>query len=305
MNDPSKPNVDQLEDNFLDYLRFECGLARNTIDAYRQDLVLFREFCAEIEVEYPGDVDRRTIVLFLGWCRDRGQATSSLRRHLSAVRGFYRFLGTIEVTDSDPASEVLFAKDWQRLPHILNPTQVEALLHAPDEFGTTTRVRDRAILELLYSAGVRVSELCGLELSRIFTEERYLRVRGKGDKERIIPVAERSLEWISRYRTGERQVVCDRAKINPSIVFLSVRGRTLGRETVFRTVKKYAAAAGLPPISPHTLRHSYATHLLGGGAGLREVQELLGHADIRTTEIYTHVDRERVRQVHRDCHPRP
>lgn len=292
------------EAEFLAYLRVECGLAQNTIVAYRQDLTLFREFLAEIEVEFPDAVDRRTVILFLGWCRDRGHATTTLRRRLSAIRMFFRYLGSVRGSENDPAQEILFVKAWERLPKTLSIRDTELLLAAPDELSAVTRERDRAILELLYETGARVSEVCDLEIGRVFSDERYVRLRGKGNKERIVPVGRRALDSIERYRAGERRRVVERFG-EMSALFLSVRGRPLGRETVLRLVKRYAAAASLPSsVSPHTLRHSYATHLLGGGAGLREVQELLGHADIRTTEIYTHVDRERVREAHRRCHPR-
>ncbi|MCA8960734.1 MAG: site-specific integrase, partial [Planctomycetes bacterium] len=190
--------------DFADYLRIDAGLALNTLEAYRTDLELLRQFTDEHGIVFPDDVDRRTIVLFLGWCRDRGHSTRTIRRRLSAIRTFYGFLAHIGLIDRDPAREVLFAKDWSRLPKTLSVPQVEALLRAPLDLGAVTAQRDRALLELLYEAGLRVSEICGLRWGQVFAVERYARVRGKGGKERIVPFGHRAHDAIRTYRTGER-----------------------------------------------------------------------------------------------------
>lgn len=289
---------DEIAD-FEAYLSFECGLADNTVEAYRRDLHRFADFARRRRVPFPVAIDRRTVLAFLEEERDRGTAVRSRRRRLSALRTFFRYLAVEGRVESNPVHGIELPRDWKRLPKTLHPDEVGQLIDAAGTLSERTGRRDRAITELLYSSGLRVTELCTLPRSGLRPAEGFLRCRGKGDKERIVPLGPRAAEAIETYVREERPETREEA------LFLSVRGRPLTRETVGRILTRAAAAAGLDPsLSPHTLRHSFATHLLEGGAGLREVQEMLGHADIRTTEIYTHVDRKKLKKTHAKFHPR-
>lgn len=287
---------------FCDHLLIERGLAKNTIGAYRRDLKLFCRYAEEQDIAFPDAIDRQTIVRFLAWSRVRGAATATLRRRLSSLRTLYKFLATTDRTRNNPAREIPLAKDWSRLPRALSVTAVESLINAPAEAGRPYPSRDSTLLELLYSGGLRVSEACGASLGDLRRAERFMRVVGKGGKERLVPLGTVALERLDRYIGGER----DRLETRPtSAVFLSQRGLALTRDWVYRMVRFYADYAGLPKwVTPHSLRHTYASHLLEGGADLRVVQELLGHADIRTTEIYTHVDRSQIMEEYQRIHIR-
>ncbi len=285
--------------DFLAYLSTECGLAENTIEAYRRDIARLQKYALENRVKFPGDIDRQTLIEFLEAERNHGSAVRSRRRRLSSIRGFYRFLIIDGRAKSNPAAEIELPKDWKKLPQTLNPGMVEQLIEGAAGLSEHTSRRDRAIVELLYSSGLRVGELCGLKCSDPRLEDGFLRCFGKGSKERLVPLGDRAATAIREYLAQERP------DSKAAQLFLSVRGRPLTRETISRMLRKAALAAGVDPkITPHTLRHSFATHLLEGGAGLREVQEMLGHADVRTTEIYTHVDRKRLKEVHGKFHPR-
>lgn len=284
--------------DFLDYLTVEGGLSDHTRAAYRRDLGSLQEFLKSRQTDLTS-VDRRDLLDFVeGQPGDLSVAT--VRRRISAIRSFYRFLSAESRIAGNPSEDLSLPKDWSRLPIVLSVKQVFALLEAPTSAVSRTPCRDRAILELLYGCGLRVSELCDLRLHDVRSVDGFLRCRGKGRKQRLVPLGGAAAAALRRYLERERPN-------HPSEEFalLSVRGRRLGREMIFRVLRKYAALAGIREnVSPHTLRHSYATHLLEGGAGLREVQELLGHADIRTTEIYTHVDRQELKSLHRQYHPR-
>ncbi|MFN0059826.1 MAG: site-specific tyrosine recombinase [Planctomycetota bacterium] len=289
---------------FLDYLSVECGLAANTLTAYAGDLELLARFAAAKQTDFPFGLTRPDLVAFLGAERDAGHSTASLRRRVAAIRGYYRFLVTTGQCDRNPAADLLLPRGWKKLPQVLSPQQVEKLLATIAGADARYPLRNRAMAELLYSSGLRVSELCQLRCRDLHTEDSFLRCLGKGSKERLVPVSARALDAIRRYRELERPQLALRAR-TPELLFLADRGGSFGRNLVFRMLQAGGRRAGFPhPVSPHTLRHSFATHLLGGGAGLREVQELLGHADIRTTEIYTHVDRERLSELHAKYHPR-
>jgi len=293
------PEIAEIAD-FAAYLSLECGLAKNTVEAYRRDLARFARFARERRVRFPAGVDRRTVLSFLEAERERGSAVRSRRRRLSSLRTFFRYLVVEGRTAKNPATGLELPRDWRRLPRTLGPEAVARLVDAAaDPEGRTPR-RDRAIVALLHASGLRVGELCSLRLGDLRLSDGFLRCLGKGSKERLVPVGERAARAIAAYIEGERP-----ADTRASELFLSVRGRPLTRETVARLLRRAALAAGLDPrTTPHTLRHSFATHLLEGGAGLREVQEMLGHADIRTTEIYTHVDRKRLKEAHAKFHPR-
>ena len=290
---------------FLDYLSIECGLAPNTVEAYRRDLEDFDRFLGRRRSWFT-EVDRDTVRRFLERSRKRGLAISTIRRRVSSLRTFFRFQVVEGRLPQNPAADLILPKKWTRLPDTLSIKEVGRLLDGAGRAGGATPHRDRAILELLYGAGLRVSELCGLGLRDLREDESFLRCRGKGSKERIVPFAGAARQSVLRYLRDERPELAARASAGPPTrVFLSVRGRPLGRETVGRLIRRAAAAAGLRQrVSPHTLRHSFASHMLAGGADLRAVQELLGHADIATTQIYTHVDRARLKRTHARFHPR-
>lgn len=286
---------------FLDYLRVERALAENTVKAYRGDLREFGRFLEEMGVPFPQGVDRDTIRAFLDAGRERGLSVRSQRRRLSSIRGCFRFLVMEGVIEENPTHLLELPRASRPLPRILSKEEVDRLVESAAESTTVTPLRDRAIVELLYSAGLRVSELCHLTPGDLRIAEGFLRCRGKGSKERIVHFGDRAASAINRYFDEERRVLAK----GEERVFLSVRGRPLGRRNVALVLERASQVAGLAPtVSPHVLRHSFATHLLEGGAGLREVQELLGHADIRTTEIYTHVERSHLKKVHARNHPR-
>jgi len=288
---------------FLDYLVVECGLARNTVAAYRRDL---RDFIAHLKLRGVRDgegVTARVVQSHLVELRARGLELSSIARHLSAMRMFLRWLHMTHVMSDDLTSRLDVPQRWRKLPDTLHVGQVESLLAAPtpDE---PFQLRDRAMLELLYAAGLRVSELAGLRLADLNLEIGYLRCLGKGNRERVCPVGRAAIAAISEYLADLRPRLAVRHPRGEA-VFLTRAGRPMDRTNIWRMVKHYSVKAGLPrPISPHVLRHCFATHLLQNGADLRIVQELLGHADVATTQIYTHVDRTRLKGIHKRFHPR-
>ena len=295
------PLSDQI-DPLLDYLAIECGLADNTIMAYDRDLRKFAEYLAEQGCHDPSKVKPDTVVGFMKAERDDGRNVNSIARYLVAVKMLFRFLFLEGLIDKDTVSLLNSPRLWRRIPDVLDPGEVEKLLAAPD---TTTILgkRDRAILELLYATGARVSEVTGLELAGVNLDYRFIRCIGKGNKERIIPLGTAAIDAVQTYLDEARPKLAKDLP-RPELI-LNKNGRALGRIRVWSLVKQYAARAGITKrVSPHTLRHSFATHLLSGGADLRAVQEMLGHASISTTQIYTHVDRDRLKAIHRKFHPR-
>ena len=295
-------SVDGLIGLYLDVLRVERGLSPRTVAAYGSDLAVFSAFCAEKGIERAAAIDRGLLEGALLHLHERGLSPRSRARALSAFRGFFKFLVMDGHREDDPAARLRSAKQGRKLPDVLSREEVLNLLDAP---GTDTPrgLRDSAMLELVYSSGLRVSELCGLELNSLRTDPPILVVRGKGDKERIVPVGPHALAAINRYLEEGRHLL-------PSVgrsgaLFPGRRGKHLTRQAFWKSIKRYGLKAGiLKEISPHTMRHSFATHLLEGGADLRSVQAMLGHSDIATTQIYTHVSSTRLREVHRDAHPR-
>ena len=284
---------------FLDYLRVECGLADNTCKAYRRDLRRFVDYLASEGAGTLGALSVRHVEGFLRRCRARKLAVSSAARALAGVRTFCRFLVLQGALRQDVSASIDAPKKWSRLPTVLDPAAVERLLAAPQVGADAFALRDRAILMLLYATGIRASELTGLKLRGVNFNLGVIRVMGKGAKERIVPAADRALSAVREYVEGGR------GRADAEELFLSRTGRALGREQVFRIIRKYVVRAGLRgKVSPHTLRHCFATQLLAHGADLRSVQEMLGHADISTTQIYTHVDASRLKSIHRKFHPR-
>jgi len=294
--------VNELIDRFIDYLELECGLARNTQLAYRGDLVKFAAYLVRERRPDPRAVTTTVVLGFLMWMKDHGYSPATTARTFAAVKMFYRFLALEGEIERNVTSALDSPKLWRRLPSVLSPEEVTRLLAAPD----TSRplgVRDRAILEVLYATGARVSEVCSLDVDSVHHDYGYLRCMGKGSKERVVPVGKAALEWTRRYMLEVRPGLL-RGRASAAL-FVSRTGRRLVRDTVRRMVGKCARLARIDKtVSPHTLRHSFATHLLASGADLRSVQEMLGHASIVTTQIYTHVDKDRLKEVHRRYHPR-
>lgn len=288
--------------DFLDFLRVERHLAANTVEGYGRDLERYVGFLAARGGVGPLEAGVGEVRGHLEWLAERGLAASSRARSLAALRAWYRFLKVEERIGRDPTEFLESPRGWKRLPRYLGAEEVERLLAHPDP-GTVRGSRDALLLALLYDCGLRVSELAGLRLDQVDLESWLLRVRGKGGKERLVPFGEQAREAILRYLRGVRGVT-RRARGNPHL-FPGARGGHLTRQRAWQIVKEHLGGAGVTrTVSPHTLRHSFATHLLDNGADLRAVQMLLGHADISTTQIYTHLSRERLRKVHARCHPR-
>jgi integrase/recombinase XerD len=288
---------------FLDHLTVEAGLSHNTILAYGRDLKEFLAFCRDNDVTKMSGVTTVLVQKYLCHLAGHSRNENSARRALVAIRMFMRFAKLTGLIADDATAILESPKIWQRLPIVCNKPQVLKLLEAPDP-EEPYYLRDRAMLELLYATGMRASELAGLKTTDLNFEVGYLRCLGKGNKERIIPVGRTAIEAVEAYLRDQRPRL---AKPGSGMsLLLSRTGRSLTRIEIWRLVKKYAARAGLARnLTVHTLRHCFATHLLSGGADLRSVQEMLGHADIGTTQIYTHVDHERLRKIHKKYHPRP
>ncbi len=294
--------MDSLIDQYVQYMVVERYLAKNTVESYMRDLSRFLETENISTMQDLLLVDRGTIVLYLSHLQANGLSSRSLARHLVSLRQFFRYLVGERIIVSDPVEEVESSRPDKGLPRYLHEEEVRRLLDQPD---TTTLegLRDLAMLELLYATGLRVSELVALSLNDINLDRNFVRTIGKGKKERFIPLGDYASEALRRYLSEARGALL-RGRSSP-YCFVSRRGRLLSRQGFWKRLKAYARQAGLSPeVSPHHLRHSFATHLLEHGADLRTVQEMLGHANIATTEIYTHVLKERVRTLYDRFHPR-
>jgi integrase/recombinase XerD len=292
---------DYLLDQFMVQLKVERGLARNTIEAYNRDLIGFFSFLRQRHLS-AANVKQEDLVSFIAEKRTQLSARS-LARCLVSLRMFYRFLVSEGVISVNPARLLGIPKLYQHLPHVLTRDEVDLLLAQPDQ-NTTMGKRDTAILEVLYATGLRASELIGLRMTALNLEAGYLRTIGKGSKERIVPMGSKAMDSLKRYMTEGRAFLVKKG--TSPYLFLNNRGGRLTRQGLWKIIKGYARKAGITKrITPHTLRHSFATHLLEGGADLRSVQVMLGHSDISTTQIYTHVARERLKEVHEKYHPRP
>lgn len=289
-----------LIDQFCDTIWLEDGLSRNTLDAYRRDMRLFAEWLAAKHDMALDGVDEAALSAYLAWRRE--SLASSVNRRLSVFKRFYHWALREHIVHVDPCLRIASAKRAQRLPSTLSEAQVEALLGAPD-LAQPLGLRDRAMLELMYASGLRVSELVALKTIEVGLNEGVLRIFGKGAKERLVPFGDEASGWLTRYLAESRGVLlagraCD-------TLFVTQRGDGMTRQAFWYLIKRYAQLADIhAPLSPHTLRHAFATHLINHGADLRVVQLLLGHADISTTQIYTHVARERLKSLHAQHHPR-
>jgi integrase/recombinase XerD len=289
-------------EGFRDFLALESGHSENTVEAYLRDLQRLAEFAASRGVRDPAGVTRVLLREFVYLLKDLGLSAATIRREVSAVRTYYGFLVAEGRVPADPSDRLESPRLGRVLPDTLRVSEVEALLAAP-HVDQPLAWRDRALLELGYGAGLRVSELCGLGITDLLLTENLVRVFGKGGKERLVPIGRTVIGAVSVYIHQLRPEL-DRGA-SAGRVLLNARGRPLSRVGAWGIVKRAAARAGIAKrVTPHTLRHSFATHLLEGGADLRAVQEMLGHADLSTTQIYTHVDREYLRSVHKQYHPR-
>lgn len=294
--------MDDLHDLFMSYLTVERGLSKNTLEAYGRDLARYLSHLRSVGRDDIDDVARGDVLLFLTQLKTQGLSARSRARVLSAVRMFHRFLRSEKITKGDPTTLVESPRMLRPLPHLLSQGDVEQLLAAP-QGPAPLAVRDRAMLEVLYATGVRVSELISLRLSDLNWELGCLSAFGKGSKQRLIPLGDEALAALADYLQTARSGLCKDS--GEQTVFLNRSGKGLTRQGFWKILKRHALSAGITvSISPHMLRHSFATHLLENGADLRAVQAMLGHADISTTQIYTHVIRERLRQIHQQFHPR-
>ncbi|HKI95014.1 MAG TPA: site-specific tyrosine recombinase XerD [Gemmatimonadales bacterium] len=300
----SELDVDRafLLEPFADYLSLEAGNSPNTVESYLRDIRRLATFAVSRRIRRPDRVKAETVRDLVYHLKDVGFSTASIRRQIAATRTYYRFLIGEGEAAADPSERIEIPKGWRTLPAVLSVEQIEALLAAPNP-DEPLAWRDRALLEVAYGTGARVSELVGLALADVGFDEALVRIFGKGQKERLVPIGRRALGAVAIY-VREIRPTLDRGQ-GRGMLFLNARGAPLSRVGAWGVIKKAAARAGIPArVTPHTLRHSFATHLLEGGADLRAVQEMLGHADLATTQIYTHVDREYLRSVHKTFHPR-
>ncbi len=295
-------SLDQMADQFINYLVVEKGLSSNTVAAYSKDIILYLESLSANGISDIADADMALVIKHLIDLRDAGLGPRSRARHLVTIRGFYKFLVREKILETNPAQMVDLPKVGRKLPNVLEVDEVVRLLEAPDA-SKPLGVRDAAMLELLYAAGLRVSELINVGIANINLEACFVRVLGKGSKERIVPIGQVAMKKIDAYLASGRPVLL---KGRPSPYLFVTRSATpMTRQGFWKLLKQYALKAGLShKITPHALRHSFATHLLKRGADLRSVQVMLGHVDISTTQIYTHVAQERLKAVHTQYHPR-
>ena len=298
----ARANMHVLVDQFLDYVSLEKGLSDNTREAYRADLMRFTQFAQQQGARTLNEIKREDVVSYLMREKDRGLKSSSLARNLVSIKIFFRYLEQEGLLQQNVTDVMDSPRLWKLLPDTLTPKEVELLLSAPNP-ATRLGRRDTAILETFYAAGLRVSELCSLRVDDLHIDAGYLRCIGKGHKERIVPVGSQAIRAIMSYANEVRPSLAKEG--SGRTLFLTQRGETFTRQGMWKLIKHYSRAAAISKnVTPHTLRHSFATHLLAHGAPLRVIQEMLGHADIATTQQYTHVDSNRLKSVHGKFHPR-
>lgn len=288
--------------SFIHYLTVEKGLSKNTLESYKRDLKQFIAYLRKSEQSKIEEISRQNIVSYLMVLREQGKATSTISRSMASIRAFFQFLLRDQKIISDPSIHLETPKIERRLPKVLSIAEVEELLQAPQS-STAFGQRDRAMLELLYATGIRVSELISLSLEDVHLQMGFVKCLGKGSKERVIPLGRVAIESLEQYiQVGRHKL--DKKKRSKAL-FLNHHGNPISRQGFWKIIKKHAKDAGIEKdIMPHTIRHSFATHLLENGADLRSVQEMLGHADISTTQIYTHVTKTRLKDVYSKAHPR-
>ena len=292
----------ELISEFINYLAVERGLAKNTLAAYTRDLEKYTGFLAHHKIKSPEAVRRESVTNFMMDLKKHGMSTTSICRNLAAIKMFHRFLVRENFSKEDPTTLIDTPKLFKRVPEVLSQKEIMLILEVAGKVKPKDR-RDYVIIELFYASGMRVSELVDLKLTSINLDVGFVRAMGKGSKERIIPIGNKAKEALVYYLDKLRpKLLKDKTS---DILFLSRLGKKISRQSIWSIIKLYAKLAGIKKnIKPHTLRHTFATHLLEHGADLRSVQEMLGHSDISTTQIYTHVDRERLKSVHKEFHPR-
>lgn len=294
-------NLETARREYLGYLAVERGSSGNTVAAYGRDLRRYVSWLAELGVSDPEDVTRELVEAHVAELTETGLAPASVERAVSAIKGLHRFMVSDGICSAHPTSDLPLPAKPARLPDVISVEDAGRLLDQPFP-RTPTGLRDRAVLEVLYGCGLRASELTGLDLRAVLLDEELLRVFGKGEKERVVPILGTAAEALGAYLERGRGALEGRRPTQA--VFLNARGGRLTRQSVHAIVEKYGRVVGIRGLHPHTLRHSFATHLLEGGADLRAVQELLGHANVATTQLYTHVDRSHIRRVYLAAHPR-
>jgi len=288
---------------YLSTLKLERNLSGNTVSSYKNDISSLIGFLEALGITDLSLVSKKELNSFFSSLSKTGLSSNSAARYYSSIKGFFRYLFVQNYIKENPMEKISSPKLKKGLPLVLSVNEVDSILSRPD-ISNVLGLRDKALLELLYACGVRVSELLGLKVSDLFFNEEMIRVFGKGSKERLVPVGRSAVKWVKEYLTKSRPMLEKKNK-SENFLFLNKRGTILSRMGIWKIVDKYVKDAGIKKeVHPHTFRHSFATHLLEGGADLRAVQEMLGHADISTTQIYTHIDREYIKQMHKDFHPR-
>jgi integrase/recombinase XerD len=289
--------------SYIHYLELEKNASPNTIASYKIDIERYIEFLTERNISEPSKIREEDLSSFLNFLREIGLSSTSISRNLTSIKTFHKFLVGSGITKNNPGENIETIKTPKNLPDVLSPDEIEVILNQPNPVEPLA-IRDRAILETLYATGMRVTELITLKQSNVYKEEGIVRVFGKGSKERLVPIGKSALAWIEKYLNEVRANLSKHGS-GRDILFLNARGKPMSRMAVWNIVKAYTLKSGIKKeVHPHTFRHSFATHLLEGGADLRAVQEMLGHSDISTTQIYTHIDREYLKEVHRTFHPR-
>jgi integrase/recombinase XerD len=288
---------------YLAHIKLEKNLSQNTVSSYKNDINAFISFLKDSGLDDPSDISTDHISGFFKTLKELGLLGSSSARYFSSLKGFFLYLLKNKYIQKNPIEKITAPKISKQLPGVLDINEVEKILSAPDS-NEKLGLRDKAMLELFYACGTRVSELINIKVNDLFFTDEIIRVFGKGSKERLIPIGSSAIEWVGEYLKKSRPLLMKKAKSENNL-FLNVRGSKLSRMGVWKIIDRYVKQAGIEKaVHPHTFRHSFATHLLEGGADLRAVQEMLGHADISTTQIYTHIDRDYIKQVHKQYHPR-
>ncbi|GEK90964.1 site-specific tyrosine recombinase XerD [Alkalibacterium kapii] len=291
-------------DEYLVFLKIEKGLSSNTVSSYKRDIEQYISFLDKNKVKSFAAIDRYLILAYFGEQKKMNKADNTIIRMFSSIRKFHQYLKQEGHTEDDPMLYVKTPKKADTLPKTVSMQQIDKLLLTPDT-NKPLGVRDRAILEVMYATGLRISELIELKTNDLHLSMKLIQIVGKGNKERLIPIGDEGCKWLEYYMTTSRVQLLKKTELETSVVFLNVRGKPLSRQGVWKNIKKLALKAGLSRgITPHTLRHSFATHLLENGADLRVVQELLGHANVSTTQIYTHITKHRLKDVYTTYHPR-
>ncbi len=295
--------TEQFVKEYLLLLKLEKNLSDNSVNSYGSDIRKFLDYAEQTGIKDLNEVKTSLISEFLSSLQKQGIKRSTTARYISSLRGFFNFLFNQKYITENPAESLESVKLDRKLPVVLTVAEIEKIFEQPD---TTDKygIRDRALLEVLYSSGLRVSEAASLKINDIYFEEEVVRIFGKGSKERIVPIGSSALKWVRKYLLESRPLF-EKRGVSEGILFLNRNGKKLSRMGIWKIIDRYVKMAEIQKaVHPHTFRHSFATHLVEGGADLRAVQEMLGHEDISTTQIYTHIDREYIKQVHKDFHPR-